>query len=138
MKKMNLVSKFSAVKDMLNGKAVEGFSLENALEFLDERIEQTERKNAKGAGADRKPTKAQIANEGIKAQIAEVLREAGKPMSVSEITKQIGVESTNKTTALVSQMLVERKGVPNPDGCVVRTEVKGKAYFEYATPSVEE
>jgi hypothetical protein len=138
MRKMNLVDKFSAVKSMLNGKSVEGFSLENALEFLDERIEQTERKNAKGAGADRKPTKTQVENEGIKAQIAEVLHTVGKPLSVGEIAKQIGVESVNKVTALVSQMLVERKGVPNPDGCVIRTEVKGKAYFEYATPSAEE
>jgi hypothetical protein len=138
MVKMKVVDKFEAIKAMLNGEKVEGFTLADALEFLDGRIEQTEKKNASGANGERKPTKTQLENEGVKVKIADVLREAGKPMSVSEITKQIGIESTNKTTALVSQMLVARKGIPNPNGCVKRTEVKGKAYFEYAPTSVEE
>ena len=131
MKKMNMVSKFAAVKSLLNGEAVEGFTLADALSFIDERIAITEKKNASGSG-ERKPTKVQVENEGIKEQIADVLRSVGKPMTIGEICKAVGIESNQKISALVSQMLTVRKGEPNPDGIVLRTEVKGKAHFEIA------
>ena len=131
MKKMNMVSKFAAVKSLLNGEAVEGFTLADALSFIDERIAITEKKNASGSG-ERKPTKVQVENEGIKEQIADVLRSVGKPMTIGEICKAVGIESNQKISALISQMLTVRKGEPNPDGIVLRTEVKGKAHFEIA------
>ena len=131
MKKMNMVEKFGAVKAMLNGEKVENFSIADALKFLDERIAQTEKKNASGNG-ERKPTKTQVENEGIKEKIVEFLQSAKKPVTIGEICKAIGIESNQKVSALVSQMLTVRKGVPNPDGIVLRTEVKGKAHFEIA------
>ena len=129
--KLKVVDKFNAIKAMLNGEKVENFTMAQAVEFLNERIAITEKKNANGGG-ERKPTKEQIANEGIKAQIVEVLTSATKPMSIGDIGKAIGITSCQKVSALVSQMLTERKGEPNPDGCVVRSEVKGKAYFALA------
>ena len=131
MKKMNMVDKFSAIKAMLNGNAVEGFTLKDALEFLDSRIELTEKKNASGNG-ERKPTAKQIENEGIKAQIVEFLRSQTQPVPMADIMKGIGIDSNQRVTALVSSMLTERKGEVNPEGCVVRTEVKGKAHFAIA------
>lgn len=131
MKKMNMVEKFTAIKAMLNGEQVEGFSLAEAVAFLDSRIEQTEKKNASGNG-ERKPTKTQLENEGIKEQILEFLRSVEKPVTNGEITKGIGSYQPNKICQLVAQMLTVRKGVENPDGCIVRTEVKGKAYFALA------
>ena len=131
MKKMNMVEKFGAIKAMLNGEKVENFTLADALAFLDTRIELTEKKNASGNG-ERKPTKVQLENEGIKEQIVSVLTDAPNPMSIGDIGKAIGIPSCQKVSALVSSMLTERKGEPNPDGCVVRTEVKGKAYFAIA------
>ena len=131
MKKMNMVDKFTAVKAMLNGETVEGFTLADAMEFLDGRIEQTEKKNASGNG-ERKPTKTQLENEGIKEAIVEFLRSAEKPATIGEIGKAVGIESNQKVSALVTQLLTVRKGEPNPNGCVVRTEVKGKAYFAIA------
>ena len=131
MKKMNMVDKFTAVKAMLNGETVEGFTLADAMEFLDGRIEQTEKKNASGNG-ERKPTKTQLENEGIKGAIVEFLRSAEKPATIGEIGKAVGIESNQKVSALVTQLLTVRKGEPNPNGCVVRTEVKGKAYFAIA------
>lgn len=59
-----------------------------------------------------KPTKTQIANEGIKDEIAEVLE--GKAMTAKEIADAIG-QSTNKVAALLKQI----------EG-VVKTEGKGK------------
>ena len=128
--KFKVVDKFGAIKSMLEGKVVEGFSVEQAVEFINERIAITEKKNANGG--ERKPTATQIANEGIKEQILAVLANASAPMTITEISKKIGVESNQKISSLVAQMLTIRKGVENPDGKVVRTEVKGKAYFALA------
>ena len=52
-----------------------------------------------------KPTKAQIANEGIKGEIAEVL--AGKELTAKEIADAVG-QTTNKVAALLRQMPVEK------------------------------
>lgn len=126
MKKMNLVEKFTAVKALLNGEKVEGFTVADALAFMDNRIEQTEKKNASGNG-ERKPTKEQIANEGIKEQIVAFLRTQSAPMSISNMQKAnatFGAMSNQKVTALVSQLVKAGK--------VVRTEVKGKAHFAIA------
>ena len=129
--KLKVVDKFNAIKAMLNGEVVKEFTPEQAIEFLNERIAITEKKNA--GGTDRKPTKAQVENEGIKEQIILFLENASEPVSIKDICKAVGNDSPQKITALVSAMLVERKGVANPDGCVKRTEVKGKAYFALAT-----
>lgn len=133
MKKMNLVAKFNAVKAMLNGENVEGFTINEALLFLDERIAQTEKKNASGSNGERKPTKEQIENAGIKESIVEFLSTCDKPVTIGEIGKAVGIESCQKISALVSQELTVRKGVPNPDGRIVRSEIKGKAHFALAT-----
>ena len=128
MKKMNMVEKFGAIKAMLNGEKVENFSVADAIKFLDTRIELTEKKNANGNG-ERKPTKTQVENEGVKDYIVAFLTTKTEPVSIKDICKGVGVDSPQKITALVSAMLTERKGVANPDGCIVRTEVKGKAFF---------
>ena len=133
MKKMKVVDKFAGIKAMLNGEKVEGFTLADAMAFLDERISITEKKNASGSNADRKPTKEQIANEGIKQEILDFLATQTAPVPMGEIMKAVGIESNQKVTALVSSMLTIRKGEVNPDGKVVRSEVKGKAHFALAT-----
>ena len=132
MKKMNMVEKFTAIKALLNGEKVEGFTVADALAFMDNRIEQTEKKNASGSNSERKPTKEQLANEGIKEQIVAFLRTQSAPVPMGEIMKAVGIESNQKVTALVSSMLTVRKGEVNPNGCIVRTEVKGKAHFAIA------
>lgn len=127
MKKMNMVSKFAAVKAMLNGEAVEGFTLADALTFIDERIVQTEKKNASGANAERKPTKEQIANEGIKEQIVAILATCEAPIAVKDLQKnyvEMAEYTCQKISALLTQLIKAGK--------VVRTEVKGKALFELA------
>jgi hypothetical protein len=133
MKKMKVVDKFAGIKAMLNGEKVEGFTLADAMAFLDERISITEKKNASGSNADRKPTKEQLANEGIKQEILNFLATQTAPVPMGEIMKAVGIESNQKVTALVSSMLTIRKGEVNPDGKVVRSEVKGKAHFALAT-----
>lgn len=121
--KMKVVDKFQAVQAMLNGKAVEGFSIADAIEFIDERIAIVNKKNANTG--ERKPTATQIANEGVKEQIVSVLSQADEPMSIGDIGKEIGIPSCQKVSALVTQLV--------KSNVVVRSEVKGKAFFALAT-----
>ena len=116
MKKFNMVEKFGFCIDLLNDKAVEGFTLADAEKFLQERQVQAQKKNASTTG---KPTKTQVANEAIKEQILGVL--TIEPMAVADIMKATGIESNQKATALLTQLRTE--------GSVVRHAIKGKAYY---------
>ena len=118
MKKMNMVEKFGYCVDLLNGKAVEGFTVEDAKQFLQERQAQAQKKSASGTG---KPTAKQIANEEIKEKILIALQESELPMSVGDIGEKVGIDSNQHVTSLLTQLRNANK--------VVRTEVKGKAYY---------
>jgi hypothetical protein len=124
--KMKVVDKFMAVKALLSGDKVENFSIKDAVAFIDERITITENKNAKGG--ERKPTATQVENEGIKSDILAVLSSATEPMTIDDIRKataELSAMSCQKVSALLTQL---RKA-----NAIVRTEVKGKAYFALAT-----
>lgn len=126
MVKMKVVDKYVAIKAMLNGEKVENFSIEDALAFVDERIAITEKKNASGGG-ERKPTKTQLENEGVKATILSVLSAEGQPMTIADIQKgsaELAEFSNQKLSALLTQLVKSNQ--------VERTEVKGKAHFALA------
>ena len=97
---------------------VEGVLSQGEIDFLNERKEMHLKKNA-----SRKPTKAQEENENIKASILAFMEE-GKSYTITEIQKAMGLDSNQKTSALVRQL--------KDNGLVVRSEVKGKAYFTKA------
>ena len=82
---------------------------------------QFEKKNS----AEKKPTATQIANEGIKNLILEVI--GNSSLTITEMQK-INVElaelSNQKISALLKQMV--------ENGSVVREEIKRKAYFKKA------
>ena len=95
--------------------------------FIEKRIEITEKKNANRGEA--KPTKTQLENEGIKSVILSTL--STEPMTIGALVKanaELTGYSNQKISALLTQLLKADK--------VVRTEVKGKAY--YALPSAED
>ena len=99
----------------------ENFLSESEIAFLKERKELHEKKNA-----SRKPTKAQTENEGYKEEILDFLDNGGS-YTIGDLIKAIpslNEFSTSKVSALVRQL--------KDDGLVVRTEVKGKAYFTKA------
>ena len=112
-KKLTIVEQY----DVIIAKAKDVLSAEE-LEFLTERKDLVAKKNA-----NRKPTKAQAENEEIKEKILSAM-EKGKSYTVTDIMKTIGLESNQKTSALVRQL--------KDAELVVRTEVKGKAYFSLA------
>lgn len=107
-------------------KKVPGLSAEQ-IAFLDKRIEITQKKNAKSANGERKPTKLQLENENIKADILSVLGGFDKAVNITELQKasaDLAKLSNQKIAALLTQLL--------DDGKVVRSVVKGRAYFALA------
>lgn len=109
---------FAGIKAILNEMGHDEFDA-----FIDHEVELLGRKRSGSS----KPTKRQIANEGIKNKIADVLLKAEEEgMTAGEITSAIGDPdaTANRVVALLKQM----KDV----GAVVREEVKGKARFRLA------
>ena len=123
-KKMTMTEQYEAIKALLNGETVENYSTAKAIEFIDGRIAQVAKKNATPTG-ERKPTKTQLENEGIKEQIVSAMAENGNPMTVGELMKELGIDSNQKVTSLLTQL---RK-----TNAVVRTEEKGVAYYALPT-----
>lgn len=121
-KKLTVVEKFEDTIAILRGETPpNGSNVEQVVTFLQERKAQTEKKNASGNKADRKPTAQQIENEGIKEQIVAVLSSATKPMTATEVGKALGIESNHRVSALLTQL--------KKDGTVLREEIKGRAMF---------
>lgn len=112
-KKMTIVEMYEAI--IAKG---EGVLSAEELKFLAERKDLVAKKNA-----TRKPTKAQAENEDIKEKILAAM-EDGVSYTVTDIMKMVGLESNQKTSALVRQL--------KEADLVVRTEAKGKAWFTKA------
>ena len=75
--------------------------------------------------ANRKPTKTQKENEGVKDEIVNVLAAFGKPATVTEVLAKGNFPadtSNQKITALLRQLIA--------DGKVVKTVDKKKSFFE--------
>ena len=82
---------------------------------------QFEKKNS----AEKKPTATQIANEGIKSVILEVL--GNSSLTITEMQKingELAELSNQKISALLKQMV--------ESGSIVREEIKRKAHFKRA------
>ena len=91
-------------------KVVEGVALsEDEIAVVKKMIE----------GLAKKSSKAQVANEAVKAEIAKVL--TAEPKTAKAIAEAAGIESTNKVASLLRQM----------EGVIV-TEGKGKNPKQYA------
>lgn len=92
-----------------------------------EKLVALKEQQTKRNSSEKKPTKVQQENEGLKAHALEVLSTCANPVTVSELMKldeTFGAMSNQKVASLV-RALVE-------DGKVQRTEEKRKAYFSLA------
>ena len=88
---------------------------------LEKMKSQFEKKNS----AEKKPTATQIANEGVKAKILEVIDD--KSLTITEMQKldgELAELSNQKISALLKQMV--------ESGSIVREEIKRKAHFKRA------
>ena len=115
-KKMTIVEQY----EVIISKA-EGVLTAEEIKFLQERAELHAKKNA-----SRKPSKVQTENEGYKEEILDFLDDGGS-YTIGDLIKAIpslNEFSTSKVSALVRQL--------KDDDLVLRSEVKGKAYFKKA------
>lgn len=90
-------------------------------EFIDHELDLLSKKNA----SEKKPTAQQVANEGLKSAIIEVLTENGGLMTVTDVQKscdELSALSNQRISALLRQL--------KDDGKVERVEDKRKAYFK--------
>lgn len=113
MEKMTIAKQYDNIIEK-----VQGILSAEEIAFLEDRKAKHIAKNA-----SKKMTKAQVENEEIKANILDAM-ESGKAYTVTEIMKAVGLDSNQKTSALVRQL--------KESGLVVRSESKGKAYFTKA------
>jgi hypothetical protein len=125
-KKMTVVQKYDAIEKMLNGEAVENFSIEDALAFIGERKAQTIRKNTPNPDRKLTPKEQEKVDADTKAKeiILEVLASADGVLSIGDIQKQshdLDMLSNQKLTHLLTSLRKENK--------IVRNEVKGKAHY---------
>ena len=89
--------------------------------FIDHELELLEKKNS----AEKKLTAQQVANEGLKSTIIEVLTDNGGLMTVTDVQKsceELSALSNQRVSALLRQL--------KDDGKVERVEDKRKAYFK--------
>ena len=90
-------------------------------EFIAHELELLAKKNA----SEKKPTAVQVANEGLKQTIMDVLMENGGLMTVTDIQKsceELSELSNQKVSALIRQL--------KDDGKVEKIEDKRKSYFK--------
>ena len=110
------------IKDYLN-EILNSYDLSDEHRaFIEGRIEAANKKS----GSAKKPTATQVANEGIKSAILEGMVK-GEKYTITELMKSIPELfelSNQKVSALVRQLIKEN--------VVVRSEVKGVAYFALA------
>lgn len=89
--------------------------------FIDHELELLAKKNS----SEKKPTAQQVANEGLKSTIIEVLTDNGGLMTVTDVQKscaELSELSNQRVSALLRQL--------KDDGKVERVEDKRKAYFK--------
>jgi hypothetical protein len=129
--KKTVVENYDAIKAMLNGETVEGYTLEQALAFLDKRIEITQKKNAGGKGGELTPKQREKMEqtEGHKTAIVSAMAE-NTQYTPSDLVKLVGIEeirNTQKITPMLTALVEEKR--------LVKATVKGRSV--YALPSAE-
>jgi len=116
MTKVTKREMFEQIKSHLTNEA--------EIAFIDHELELLAKKNSYKST---KPTKTQIANEGLKAEIVEILTaEPNRLFTASEVLKAL--DNAELSGSKVTSMLTQLKN----DGVIVRTEDKRKAYFQIA------
>ena len=116
--------RFSQLMEIVKASNVENSA--ELIAFIDHEVELLTKKNSRSG----KPTKTQVENETIKAQIISVLERVGKPMTVTQLLaeNEFAGLSNQKMSALLTQLRKSDK--------VVRTIEKKVAF--YSLPDEEE
>lgn len=112
--------RFAQLMEIVNASQVENSA--ELVSFIEHEVELLNKKNSRSG----KPTKTQVANESIKAQIVSVLERVERPMTVTQLLaeSELADLSNQKVSALLTQL--------RESGTVVRTVEKKVAYYSLA------
>lgn len=112
--------RFAQLMEIVNASQVENSA--ELVSFIEHEVELLNKKNSRSG----KPTKTQLANETIKAQIVSVLERVERPMTVTQLLaeSELADLSNQKVSALLTQL--------RESGTVVRTVEKKVAYYSLA------
>lgn len=105
MTTMTKVAKFNALAEMIGADAVFEDGTKVA-DFLAHEVEMTNKRNARKSMS---PTKTQKENEEIKTKILDTLTDTSDGMTASEVAKTLDLNSPQKATALLKQLIDEGK-----------------------------
>ena len=117
-------------RDYFNGFLAKYPLTDEEVKFVEHELELLDRKSA--GGGEKKLTATQVENEGYKAIILEFMTE-DTLYTITDLIKNIpefNGFNNQKVNGLVRQMYADvKKGQNTNDFPLVRTEVKGRAYF---------
>lgn len=119
-KKMTIVEMYESTIALFKGESVENFSIEDAVNFLENRKEQTIKKNA-SKGGEKKLSPEQVQNEEYKSIIVGILSASAEPMPMADIRKAdptLSAMSTQKIGGLLTRL--------KADGVATYETVKGR------------
>ena len=132
--KKTVVEQYEAIKALLNGETVEDYTPEQALAFLDNRIEITKKKNS--SGKDGELTEAQkkklAETEGLQNAVLAVMT-ANTLYTPTDLVKAVNhadIPSTQKITPLLTALVA--------NGKVKVEKVKGRSNYSLVAPATEE
>lgn len=94
------------------------------------KLEMLKAQQEKRNSAEKKLTKTQLANETLVEQVFEVVRMAGRPVTVTEVLELGALDMSNQKCSALMKKLVD-------SGRVVKTKEQRKAYFAPTPVEVE-
>ena len=121
-KKITKRDYFNALRNFIEGEdTIDGINCDNVLEFIDKELALLDKKKSSSANSAKKQE-----NEGYKQTILDVLAN-NEPMCITDIYDASEELSTalNRSNQKMSSLLTQLKN----ENLVIRSEVKGKAYF---------
>ena len=122
-KKMTRKEMFAEIKAVVETSNLTTERMAEMTAFIEKQIEQLERKSGSS-----KPTKTQLENESLKAEILEIFKGLEKAVTITEFCEltnsEVGNLSNQKLSALFNQLVKAEKLKKNTD--------KKKSYFSLA------
>lgn len=97
--KMNMTQKFQAIVAMLEGEQVDGFTVEEAIEFLMDRAEKAKSKPRAAKGPNPETIE-------FRAAVATALSEFDEPVTAKQMAEKLKV-STQKASAALRALVQE-------------------------------
>ena len=122
-KKMTRKEMFAEIKAVVETSNLTAERMAEMTAFIDKQVAQLERKSGSS-----KPTKTQLENESLKAEILEIFKGLEKAVTITEFCEltnsEVGNLSNQKLSALFNQLVKAEKLKKNTD--------KKKSYFSLA------